>query len=824
MRREEHTPRGLGEGHQAPVQRDAGPREQHVPPPHSQHHSLPPQERPGLQVQPGLPHRPPGQAPILSRVQLHGGKQRGKRNQAVQDELPGAGRPAPQRVPGAPAKREPPHRLRPPRQGLVRRARGHELRRELQDAGPHAPHLGPGEPEPPGGRVEAPGGPAGQAPEARRWLGVKGTGWLLDPYIEGKNVSMWLKTTDGGAVKLQERYTPTFMAEPRDPYTPDNLVYLFEEHPFVRSASIVSRFQSIDRRRKLRVVEVKVDSAGDLKEVLGCAERLREVREVYNSGLIPVQWHLIQRDLPPSSLCEFSESHGHVKNIRKLDDDTEVSPPPLKTLAFHVPDQDEITEVQLLDEDLKHAETIKGDERRVLLSLRERLLDADPDVVVTDSPLQTARTIVRKAWRYRIRFRFGRGAERYHGRVLLGLSGYADTGLAGLVERARFTYAHGRLRRVGAREDHRQPPVRRGGQARRPRPRDAGGLRLQLHGLGPHTLRQGRHDILAHGRAPRERGGPGLREHVPQPHRSPQHKLRDRHRGRRRHIYPRLHGQLHPALPGAQAHVQAPEEPVPHGQQRVDLVRAAAGRPEADARRRLRVQRLLRQQVRQRPGLPGDQQAGPPRHGHGPQDRPRRGLQRRLRALRLPLREAQGRHRGRLRRPGPNHKGGHGATHEARPPLQVPRPAHQDHRPLRHRGQQVLREAHRRVPLLPRHRAPTPRHPSIHQRDAEEDDGGHVQPRGRRAGRVQGNPRRHQDRRRGHAASGAGAGRPTGARHLQEAQTRPQGVPGAAAPHRRSHARSRQGHGRVHPAERGEHQPLHQSDARLTRGQCPQVL
>jgi len=120
--------------------------------------------------------------------------------------------------------------------------------------------------------------------------------------------------------ELQERYTPAFTAEPRPPYTPDNLVYLFEEHPFVQSASVVTRFSSIERRQRKQVVEVKVDTASDLDEVLGYAERLREVREVYDTGLIPVQWHLIGRDLPPSSLCEYTESRGMVKQIRRLDD------------------------------------------------------------------------------------------------------------------------------------------------------------------------------------------------------------------------------------------------------------------------------------------------------------------------------------------------------------------------------------------------------------------------------------------------------------------------------------------------------------------------
>jgi len=126
---------------------------------------------------------------------------------------------------------------------------------------------------------------------------VRHRGWLLDPYIRGRNAVYWFKTTDGKAVKAEERYNPIIVAKPRLGFTVDNLIYLFEEHPFVISARPVSRFMSIHRDKKSQYVEVKVDQGDDLDEVVRYGERLNEVEELFNIGLIPIQWHLIYRGI-----------------------------------------------------------------------------------------------------------------------------------------------------------------------------------------------------------------------------------------------------------------------------------------------------------------------------------------------------------------------------------------------------------------------------------------------------------------------------------------------------------------------------------------------
>ena len=131
-------------------------------------------------------------------------------------------------------------------------------------------------------------------------------GWLLDPYIDGRNAVYWFKTTEGEAIRVVERHNPVLVVEPKPEYTIDNLVYLFEEHPFVVSATPVTRYTSIHRDKRAQYVEVKIDTAEDLDEITRYAQRLHEVQEIFNAGLIPIQWHLIYRGIQPSSLCDFT--------------------------------------------------------------------------------------------------------------------------------------------------------------------------------------------------------------------------------------------------------------------------------------------------------------------------------------------------------------------------------------------------------------------------------------------------------------------------------------------------------------------------------------
>ena len=264
-------------------------------------------------------------------------------------------------------------------------------------------------------------------------------GWLLDPYLDGKNIVYWFKTEDGEAVKAEERHNPVIVVKPKPKFTTDNLVYLFEEHPFVLSAEPVKRFDSIHRKSISSYVEVKIDTADDLEIVQRFAERLPEVEELFNVGLIPVQWHLIYRGLKPSGFYDFTVENGRLGSIEMVNDWDRLEPPDLKEMFLKVPDGLEIKNMDLACGDWE--ESVEGRESNVLTTLSMMIRKEDPDVIVMDDPRSLTRHILSRARRKNVDLLFGRGGERYRGRILLGTSTYNGVGIAGLVERARFTYA-----------------------------------------------------------------------------------------------------------------------------------------------------------------------------------------------------------------------------------------------------------------------------------------------------------------------------------------------------------------------------------------------
>jgi DNA polymerase elongation subunit (family B) len=134
------------------------------------------------------------------------------------------------------------------------------------------------------------------------------------------------------------------------------------------------------------------------------------------------------------------ENDGKLRSIEKIDDSQVIEPPPLKSLIIRVPEVYRIKKVQVSNgEDA--LETIAGRESIVLQHLLEHIWTEDPDIIVTVDPRSTTRHILSRARSNNIQFDFGRGDEKYHGRILLTTSSYENVGLSGLVERARFTYA-----------------------------------------------------------------------------------------------------------------------------------------------------------------------------------------------------------------------------------------------------------------------------------------------------------------------------------------------------------------------------------------------
>ncbi len=264
-------------------------------------------------------------------------------------------------------------------------------------------------------------------------------GWLLDPYVRGKEAHLWVKTLDGEALHLTERYRPHFVARPAPGFAVEDLCLLLEEHRLVHSARPVERYPDLRRDRAERVAEVRVDSAPCLDKVVDYARGLREAREIYDIGLSQVQWYLIERGVAPTGLCEFEADGNALRSIKALGEEG-FEPPPFRTVMVRLPEDGAIKTIELLDGEGAPLKKLEGEEARVLEDFRDLLSAEDPDVVVVDET-SAVRWLAQRAARYGIGLGLGRGGELIHGRIVLGLHSWVDMGLAGLQERSLFTLA-----------------------------------------------------------------------------------------------------------------------------------------------------------------------------------------------------------------------------------------------------------------------------------------------------------------------------------------------------------------------------------------------
>ena len=144
------------------------------------------------------------------------------------------------------------------------------------------------------------------------------------------------------------------------------------------------------------------------------------MEDLFNTGLIPIQWHLIYRGIQPSIFCNFWEDKGILRHFERIDDSEFIEPPPWKPLILRVPERYKIDEVQVLDQKYEEIDSIVGNERVVLQHLDELIMEEDPDIIVTDDPRATLRHIISRARSNNVNLCFGRGGEKYHGRIIIG--------------------------------------------------------------------------------------------------------------------------------------------------------------------------------------------------------------------------------------------------------------------------------------------------------------------------------------------------------------------------------------------------------------------
>jgi len=291
---------------------------------------------------------------------------------------------------------------------------------------------------------------------------LKSTGWILDVYIEGEKAVTWLRTIDGSRLKLTDRYHPRLYILPRAGLEND-VFNVMMGSPNVSSICLEEKRVNLEGERR-KVIGVTLDGLRCYRGILKVIEHIPEIQDVYNTDILHVQQYLFnQLDVAPTSKVEVEHEGNKLVSLKTIDDSHEIAPPPFTALSFsidvrgpfltHRVERDPIASITARcgGEEFK----LQGREEEVLKGFQELVRGKDPDMLVCpECDGFSFPYLFTRAGFAGINLQLGRdvaseGLGRRlpcwtKGRVALGyrMSGlnYEDWGLAGLVERARFSF------------------------------------------------------------------------------------------------------------------------------------------------------------------------------------------------------------------------------------------------------------------------------------------------------------------------------------------------------------------------------------------------
>ena len=283
---------------------------------------------------------------------------------------------------------------------------------------------------------------------------MRQVGWLLDVHVRGGEAVLWIKLGDGSALRLTDLYRPDLYARPVDAGAAESLVCRLIEHQNVARVDVEDRYLSLDAVKREKVLHVYVEGAGRLKKVAEDLERSGHFRELYNTDVLHAQRYLYGLGLPATSKVEAEHHDGRLKRLRLLDDHREYRPPPFTALVLRLEPTTRslggAVERITAYEGLEPVAGFEGSERGLLGRFQGLVSSADPDLLVSPDSWRDLRRLHRRAEALSIGLRLGRedaeGSPSYapglcRGRVPVDLRHYHGWGVAGLVERTRFTYA-----------------------------------------------------------------------------------------------------------------------------------------------------------------------------------------------------------------------------------------------------------------------------------------------------------------------------------------------------------------------------------------------
>jgi DNA polymerase elongation subunit (family B) len=273
-------------------------------------------------------------------------------------------------------------------------------------------------------------------------------GWLLNVCINNGYAVLWIKTTEGQILKIRDSYHPGFYILPRNDADGLHLFQTLSREEEISVSSEDKYTNLFDRTKQRKLLYAQLHSLGYYQPLLKKLQNDYRVKQLFNTDLLHVQQYLFTKlKIEPTSKVEVEYDADGLKllGISKVDDATDVKPPPFSLLYFDLHTYSGILAsedaIRIIKVRYGEDEAVfdNGDEKVILQKFSDYVHEKDPDIIVCLGDYDNGK---------KLRYLSDR-AEKIGLDLQLRIcisSSYRKTtyfdefGFAGLIERARFGF------------------------------------------------------------------------------------------------------------------------------------------------------------------------------------------------------------------------------------------------------------------------------------------------------------------------------------------------------------------------------------------------
>ena len=291
----------------------------------------------------------------------------------------------------------------------------------------------------------------------------KGTGWILDVYIEDNEAVLWVKTEQGQVLKLFDEYEPIFYIQPKNDKSGTEVLKILQDLELVKEIRWDYKLVDINSNIKEKLLYVHcylIHHYNLLLKALQHETLQQRINQLFNTKLSHIQRYLFtQLRIPTTAKVQIEHEDGRLVSISTANDNEDLRVP-FSTMEIEVVP---FTEQEILDIDdpiksikatYNSADLVfEDDESKLLEDFSNHVILKDPDVIVflnhdpailnyllgrikllsLDLQLGRWKTDIYSNNENRVLEKWAQG------RVYISQS-YGANGLVGLIELSQFSY------------------------------------------------------------------------------------------------------------------------------------------------------------------------------------------------------------------------------------------------------------------------------------------------------------------------------------------------------------------------------------------------